>query len=1145
MKRNIYKKILASLLVAGSINAFSQSFTEDFDNVAGLTGSGWAQDNNSGTIGTNPNWFQGTPVASFGPFDAFNGAANAYVACNFNSTTGINTISNWLMTPNRVFNNGDQIKFYSRTVPTPAYPDRLQVRFSGNGASVNCGTLPTDVGDFTTLLLDINPTLTVAGYPNAWTQYTITISGLSGPTSGRVAFRYFVTGGGPSGSNSDYIGVDNFQYIVPPPPANDLCANAISLSACGTSITAGTTAGATADAGAITCGPTVGSNGVWYTVVGNGSNITADLCTASSYDSRIHIYTGTCGAFSCVAGDDNGCGTAGTVTWPSVAATTYTIFVEGTAAAVGGFTLTLTTVDGAAPIPDAASLPDVTGSCSVTASTTPTATDNCNGSINGTTSDPLTYTTPGTHPITWTYSDLSGNTSTQTQNVVVAADLIPPTITCSNDTAISSDMGICGATVNYQTPSCAFTGPFYDDQGTDLTPTDNGYFITAAFPDYIADDFVVPSGCWTVTNFTAGIWEQGGGMTSLVVNFHSDAGGIPGPIISTQTLTSADWTSTFLASAFGFNISNYSFDLQTPVNICAGTYWLSIYDNLAGSNNVAWSITSGIFGNAAQQSVFGTPTGPWAANGNDFVFSIGGDIPGTVTDNCPTCATVTQTTGLASGSFFPVGTTTNTFVATDGAGNTTTCSFDITIADDQAPTPDAVLTSTFDDGGVSIPILDGATEYDSVLVSGLNPVLANGNISSVCINLTHTFDGDLDMSLISPSGTIINLSDDNGGSGDNYTNTCFDMSASTNVTAGFAPFSGSYVPEGSFDVFSGEDPNGYWKLMIYDDAGGDQGILTNFSMTFAYADMLPTVNAICTATVTAPTGSDNCDGPVTATTSDPLTYSTDGVYSVTWTYSDGAGNTFVQTQSVIVEDTIAPVPNAIILASVTGECTATVSAVPTATDNCTATVTGTTTDPLTYNVAGTYTITWTYNDGRGNTTTQTQTVTVTDTDPPVPAQQILPNVVGNCVVTIPAAPTASDACTGTITATTTDPTTYNLVGTFFIIWHFDDGNGNTWTQNQTVVVNPCLGVEDESGQWNAMIYPNPGSGIFTLSLSEMPVENTEIRLVDALGQVLYAGILQNQVQQFDFSGLASATYYLLITNNNGHLSKPVIIRHNY
>jgi 2-methylaconitate cis-trans-isomerase PrpF len=47
--------------------------------------------------------------------------------------------------------------------------------------------------------------------------------------------------------------------------------------------------------------------------------------------------------------------------------------------------------------------------------------------------------------------------------------------------------------------------------------------------------------------------------------------------------------------------------------------------------------------------------------------------------------TVTQTAGLPSGSVFPVGTTTNTFQTTDGVGLTSTCSFTVTVVDNQNP----------------------------------------------------------------------------------------------------------------------------------------------------------------------------------------------------------------------------------------------------------------------------------------------------------------------------------------------------------------------------------------------------------------------------------------------------------------------------
>ena len=211
--RKFYKKMTVVLILLFTKVFFAQAFTENFDDITTLTGSGWYQHNNSTPAGINPVWFQGNPPSNGGPFTAYNGAANAYIACNFNSTSGTGTISNWLVTPNRTFRNGDVITFYTRKYDVGQdYPDRMEVRLSTNGASTNVGSDATATGDFTTLLLSINPSLTVGGYPRQWTLYTITISGLPAPTSGRIAFRYFVTAAGPTGTNSDYIGLDNVVY---------------------------------------------------------------------------------------------------------------------------------------------------------------------------------------------------------------------------------------------------------------------------------------------------------------------------------------------------------------------------------------------------------------------------------------------------------------------------------------------------------------------------------------------------------------------------------------------------------------------------------------------------------------------------------------------------------------------------------------------------------------------------------------------------------------------------------------------------------------------------------------------------------------------------------------------------------------------
>ena len=186
-------------------------FSESFNTAVPLP-TGWAQQNLSSPIGTVPTWAQGVNTV----FNSNSGAPTAYIRANFNSVAGANIISNWLFTPSVTIKDGDQFTFYTRTTTpgTTVFPDRLQVRLSTNGTSVDVGTTNTSVGDYSTLLLDINPTYSTTVYPSVWTQYTITISGVPTPTPGRIAFRYFVEDGGPSGNNSDYIGIDDVVYTT-------------------------------------------------------------------------------------------------------------------------------------------------------------------------------------------------------------------------------------------------------------------------------------------------------------------------------------------------------------------------------------------------------------------------------------------------------------------------------------------------------------------------------------------------------------------------------------------------------------------------------------------------------------------------------------------------------------------------------------------------------------------------------------------------------------------------------------------------------------------------------------------------------------------------------------------------------------------
>ncbi len=200
---------LAAAVFCGAASA--QSVNEQFD-TATIPPTGWVMQNNSSPgPGTQTQWFDGntTVIASQ--------SGTGYIAANYNAGTGASTLSAWLVTPAVTLQNGGVLTFYTSTVGAPAFPDRLQVRMNLTNTT-NVGTLATDVGAFTTLLLDINPTYLTTGagsYPNAWTLYTINLSGITGTVTGRLAFRYFVENGGPSGTNSDYIGVDNVVYTPP------------------------------------------------------------------------------------------------------------------------------------------------------------------------------------------------------------------------------------------------------------------------------------------------------------------------------------------------------------------------------------------------------------------------------------------------------------------------------------------------------------------------------------------------------------------------------------------------------------------------------------------------------------------------------------------------------------------------------------------------------------------------------------------------------------------------------------------------------------------------------------------------------------------------------------------------------------------
>ncbi len=172
---------------------------------------------------------------------------------------------------------------------------------------------------------------------------------------------------------------------------------------------------------------------------------------------------------------------------------------------------------------------------------------------------------------------------------------------------------------------------------------------------------------------------------------------------------------------------------------------------------------------------------------------------------------------------------------------------------DNSSCPSGVIQSgppqTYISSNVPIPIADVATSTSTLNIAS-SAVVYNITCN---LSLTHTFDGDLVLTLVAPGGQSVIMSSRNGSSGDNYTNTTFDDSAATLITAGTPPYTGSFRPSpGTMASLQGVPINGTWTLRIDDQAAQDVGTLTAWSVTITPGS-LPTCN-FCYP---------NCDGSTT------------------------------------------------------------------------------------------------------------------------------------------------------------------------------------------------------------------------------------------------------------------------------------------
>jgi len=169
------------------------------------------------------------------------------------------------------------------------------------------------------------------------------------------------------------------------------------------------------------------------------------------------------------------------------------------------------------------------------------------------------------------------------------------------------------------------------------------------------------------------------------------------------------------------------------------------------------------------------------------------------------------------------------------------------------PLPTATATSlpgcsVYTSSNVPLSILD-LTTIESIL--NIGPVFNVTDVNVVNLSIIHTYDGDLNAYLMSPTGTQVELFTGVGGSGDNFNATRLDDAAAQSIAVGSAPFAGTYRPEGVLGVLNGQAASGAWKLRISDVAGGDVGTLTAWALELCgNTGPAPTPTATSTATRT-------------------------------------------------------------------------------------------------------------------------------------------------------------------------------------------------------------------------------------------------------------------------------------------------------
>ncbi|WP_341900222.1 choice-of-anchor J domain-containing protein [Fluviicola taffensis] len=1101
----------------------AQSFTEGFDDVATLTD--WYVMNNSDLPSTTAGWGPGNPTI----FPAYAGAnTDSYLSCNYQSTTSTATnatISNWLFSPNRVFNNGDVISFWSRIPAGTEYPDRLQVRLSTSGNSTTVGTTPTSVGDFTTLLLEINPTLTTGVYPKVWTQYTITISGLSGPTSGRVAFRYFVTSGGSNGANSNYIGIDSYSYTstLAAPGNNDCAGAALLTEGVSCTPTSGTIAGATASIPTTVCDGTANDD-VWYRFVATSANTKITVDGSTNFDAVFEVFSGSCGTLTSMACQDSSLndGVESMQFANLVVGQTYYVRVFDWYAY---FPTSLTFTICVTEVP----------SCLLTAPGGSVAeTETCGADLNG-----------GCNSTTPVYQDITcGDVifgSSWANNGLRDPDWYRFTVTSATTVNWNVNAEFPAALLFVNISNCASPVIVSSVLANQCTPTTLSYaFTPGTYVAYVAPAQFYGYPCGSSNDYIASLTMT---TTAPVIS----AGGpttfcTPGTVNLTSTGTGSFAWNNAGSPIGGATTSAYS-------AATSGSYTVQLTDaNGCKSTSNAIAVTANP-----------TPATPTITASGPATFCAGGSVTLTssaTTGNSWSTAESTQLINVGTSGCYTV-------IASAGGCNS------------PASTPFCVTVNPLDNAVFTYPtnsICDASpNQTPTTSAAGTFSVTPAG------LTFVSTATGEIDVVGSTPGSYSITYS--TSGTCPATTNQTVVISGNPDATFTYAQ--GAYCSNASnpspvFGVGASAGSFSSTTGLVLNSSTGEINLASSAAGTYTVTNSIP-ANGSCAASVetfsvivkTTPTATVSGGGVQCGTGTIPVTVALTGAGPWDVTYSDGTTSTTSNGVSASPFTINASANGTYTVSTVTmNGCSATGSGAATVVFNANPTVTftpvgnlcdngsvvtlvaspaggsftgstgvsGTTFDPSGL-TPGSITLTYDYTDANNCSGTASSTFTLN-----AAPQATLGTFTDVCLQAASFGLTGGLPAGGTYTGTGVTGGNFNPatagVGTQAITYTVT-ANGCTDAASQSILVEDCAGIE-EAAIFGLEIYPNPASSVVTIKTGK----DVTFSMISEDGKVVYpaSSLSMDTETQIQVSHLAKGIYFLHFTGAQGNLVQKVIVK---